>query len=172
MNRRFSINRERAKDYLNTRERLYVVDAYAGWDPQYQIKVRVICSRPYHALFMHQMLIRPTDEQLANFGTPDFVIYNAGRFPANRYTTGMTSTTSVDVSFESGEVVILGTEYAGEMKKGIFTIMNYLMPKRDVLSMHCSATMDRASGKSSILVRPVRNRKNDTVRRPAPFADR
>ena len=147
----FAINRERAKDYLNTRDRLYVVDAYAGWDPQYQIKVRVICSRPYHALFMHQMLIRPTDEQLANFGQPDFVIYNAGRFPANRFTTRMTSTTSVDVSFENGEVVILGTEYAGEMKKGIFTIMNYLMPKRGVLSMHCSATADRVTGQSSIL---------------------
>ncbi|WP_010583248.1 phosphoenolpyruvate carboxykinase (ATP) [Schlesneria paludicola] len=147
----FCINRERAKDYLNTRDRLYVVDAYAGWDPRHQIKVRVICSRPYHALFMHQMLIRPSDEQLESFGTPDFVIYNAGRFPANRYTTGMTSTTSVDVSFENGEVVILGTEYAGEMKKGIFTIMNYLMPKRGVLSMHCSATADRTTGKSSIL---------------------
>ncbi|HLQ44527.1 MAG TPA: phosphoenolpyruvate carboxykinase (ATP), partial [Planctomycetaceae bacterium] len=147
----FAINRERAKDYLNTRDRLYVVDAFAGWDPRYQLKVRVICSRPYHALFMHQMLIRPTDEQLANFGTPDFVVYNAGRFPANRFTTGMTSTTSVDVSFENGEVVILGTEYAGEMKKGIFTIMNYLMPKRGVLSMHCSATADRVTGQSSIL---------------------
>ena len=147
----FSVNRERAKDYLNTRDRLYVVDAFAGWDPRYQIKVRVICSRPYHALFMHQMLIRPTDEQLANFGKPDFVIYNAGRFPANRLTQGMTSKTSVDVSFENGEVVILGTEYAGEMKKGIFTIMNYLMPKRDVLSMHCSATADRKTGQSSIL---------------------
>ena len=147
----FAINRERAKDYLNTRDRLYVVDAFAGWDPQYQIKVRVICSRPYHALFMHQMLIRPTDAQLADFGEPDFVIYNAGRFPANRLTTGMTSKTSVDVSFESGEVVILGTEYAGEMKKGIFTIMNYLMPKRGVLSMHCSATADRVTGQSSVL---------------------
>ena len=76
----FAINRERAKDYLNTRERLYVVDAFAGWDARHQIKVRIICSRPYHALFMHQMLIRPTDEQLANFGEPDFVVYNAGRF--------------------------------------------------------------------------------------------
>jgi phosphoenolpyruvate carboxykinase (ATP) len=150
-NTSFLINRERAIDYLNTQERLYVVDAFAGWDPRHQIKVRVICSRPYHALFMHQMLIRPSDEQLANFGEPDFVIYNSGRFPANRHTSGMTSKTSVDVSFETGEVVILGTEYAGEMKKGIFTIMNYLMPKRGVLSMHCSATADRQTGQSSIL---------------------
>ncbi len=147
----FMINRERAKDYLNTRQRLYVIDAFAGWDPKLRLKVRVICSRPYHALFMHNMLIRPTDEELENFGQPDFVIYNAGRFPANRYTTGMTSATSVDVSFELGELVILGTEYAGEMKKGIFTIMNYLMPAQGVLSMHCSATCDPATGRSSVL---------------------
>lgn len=147
----FMINRERAKDYLNTRTRLYVIDAFAGWDHKRRLKIRVICSRPYHALFMHNMLIRPTDEELGNFGQPDFVIYNAGRFPANRYTSGMTSATSVDVSFELGELVILGTEYAGEMKKGIFTIMNYLMPKQGVLSMHCSATCDPETGKSSVL---------------------
>ena len=63
----------------------------------------------------------------------------------------MTSKTSVDLSIETGEVVILGTEYAGEMKKGVFTIMNYLMPKRGILSMHCSATADPATGRSSIL---------------------
>lgn len=147
----FNINRERAKDYLNTQSRLYVVDAFAGWAPKYRLKVRVICSRPYHALFMHNMLIRPTEEELANFGEPDFVIYNAGRFPANRYTSGMSSKTSVDLSFEQKELVILGTEYAGEMKKGVFTIINYLMPKRGVLSMHCSATCDPATGSSSIL---------------------
>lgn len=147
----FSINRERAKDYLNTRERLYCIDAFAGWDPRYRLKVRIICSRPYHALFMHNMLIRPTDEELESFGDPDFVIYNAGQFPANRLTTGMTSKTSVDVCFESREMVILGTEYAGEMKKGVFTIMNYLMPRRGVLSMHCSATSDRETGSSSVL---------------------
>ena len=56
----FVINRERAIDYLNTRERLYVVDGYAGWDPEFQLKIRVVCSRAYHALFMHNMLIRPT----------------------------------------------------------------------------------------------------------------
>ena len=135
----FEINRERAIDYLNTRQKLYVVDGFAGWDPKEQIKVRIICTRPYHALFMWNMLIRPTSEQLENFGKPDYVVFNAGQFPANRYTMGMTSKTSVDLSFEEKEVVILGTEYAGEMKKGIFTVMNYIMPKKDVLSMHCSA---------------------------------
>ncbi len=136
----FDINRSRAIDYLNTRRHLYCVDAFAGWDPKYRIKVRVICARPYHALFMHNMLIRPTDEQLARYGDPDYVIINAGGFPANEFTEGMTSKTSVNLNFGRKEFIILGTEYAGEMKKGVFTIMNYLMPKRDVLSMHCSAT--------------------------------
>lgn len=135
----FEINRERARDYLNTRSRLYVVDGYAGWDAEYRIKVRVICERAYHALFMRNMLIRLSDAELATFDEPDYVIYNAGKFPANRHTTYMSSKTSIDICFEDREMVILGTEYAGEMKKGIFTIMHYLMPKMGVLSMHCSA---------------------------------
>lgn len=135
----FDINLQRAIDYFNTRTRIYVVDGYAGWDKTHQIKVRVICTRPYHALFMHNMMIRPTQEELKDFGEPDYVIYNAGEFPANPHTTYMNSRTSVDLSFERKEFVILGTEYAGEMKKGIFTIMNYVMPKIGVMSMHCSA---------------------------------
>ena len=135
----YNINHRRATDYLNTCKRLYVIDGFAGWDPEYGLKVRIIAERPYHALFMHNMLIRPSKEELADFGTPDFVVYNAGEFPANRQTKHMSSKTSVDLSFEHQEMVILGTEYAGEMKKGVFTVMHYLMPKRNVLSMHCSA---------------------------------
>lgn len=137
----FEINRERALDYLNNCERLYVMDGFVGWDPECRLKARVIAARAYHALFMHNMLIRPTPEELADFGEPDYVIYNAGHFPANHFTEGMSSKTSVDISFESREVVILGTEYAGEMKKGIFSIMNFLMPLRGILSMHCSANI-------------------------------
>lgn len=138
----FEINRERAIDYLNTRDDIYVFDGFAGWQPKYRIKVRVICARAYHALFMHNMLIRPTREELENFGEPDFTIYNAGHFPANRFTTGMTSSTSVEINFKRREMVILGTEYAGEMKKGIFSVMHYLMPaKFGQLSLHSSANM-------------------------------
>jgi phosphoenolpyruvate carboxykinase (ATP) len=135
----FLINRQRAIDYLSTRKRLYIVDGFAGWDPEHRIKVRIVCARAYHALFMHNMLIRPSKDELAQFGEPDYVIFNAGTFPANAYTEGMTSDTSVCLSFERKEMVILGTQYAGEMKKGVFTIMHYLMPKKGVLSMHCSA---------------------------------
>lgn len=137
----FMINHERAVDYLNTRDRLFVVDAFAGWDEEYRIKVRIVCTRAYHALFMQNMLIMPTEGELTDFGEPDYVIFNAGGFPANRYTSKMTSKTSIDVNLEKKEIVILGTEYAGEMKKGIFSIMNYLMPLQDVLPMHCSANV-------------------------------
>jgi phosphoenolpyruvate carboxykinase (ATP) len=135
----FQVNRQRAIDFLNTRDQLYVVDGFAGWDPKHQIKVRIVCLNAYHALFMWNMLIRPSKEQLAAFGDPHYTIFNAGLFPANSQTDSMTSSTSVSLSFERGEFVILGTQYAGEMKKGVFTIMNYLMPKKGVMSMHCSA---------------------------------
>ena len=135
----FYINRERAIDFLNTQKQLYVVDGFAGWDPKYRVKVRIICARAYHALFMWDMLIRPTAEELESFGEPDYVIINSGQFPANQHTRGMTSKTSVDLHLARKEFVILGTEYAGEMKKGVFTVMNYIMPKQGVLSMHCSA---------------------------------
>jgi phosphoenolpyruvate carboxykinase (ATP) len=147
----FKINRQRAIDYLASCDRIYVVDGYAGWEPAHQLKIRVICSRPYHALFIKTMLIRPEGEELISFGEPDYVIFNAGAFPANPFTAGMTSRTSVDLSFEEREMVILGTEYAGEMKKGVFTIMNYLMPKRGLLPMHCSATMAKTGTDTSLL---------------------
>ena len=133
--------RQRAIDFLDECPQFYVLDAFAGWDPNCRLKIRVICSRAYHALFMHNMLIRPTAEELADFGEPDYVIYNAGQLPADTSVEGVESETSVVLNFDRGEMVILGTEYAGEMKKGVFTIMNYLMPKRDILSMHCSCNV-------------------------------
>jgi len=149
----FLTNRERAIDYLNTRKRLYIVDGYGGWDEAYRVPVRVITSRAYHALFMQNMLVPPTNDELVNFESgaeKPFIIYNAGVFPANRQTDGMTSSTSIAVSFKRKEMVILGTQYAGEMKKGVFTVMNYLMPlmpKRDLppaeraLPLHASANI-------------------------------
>ena len=74
----FQQNRARAVGYLNHSDRVYVVDAFAGWSQKERIKVRVICSRPYHALFMHNMLIRPTAQEANHFGDPDYVIFNAG----------------------------------------------------------------------------------------------
>lgn len=88
---------------------------------------------------MRNMLIRPPREELEHFH-PDYTIYNAGSFPANRYTEGMTSGTSVAINFAEKEMVILGTEYAGEMKKGVFTVLFYEMPIiHNVLTLHSSA---------------------------------
>merc|ERR1719400_255770 len=99
------------------------------------------------------MLVKPTDEELEHFASgkqKPFLILNAGVFPCNRQTEGMTSSTSISVSFKRREMVILGTQYAGEMKKGVFTIMNYLMPlmpSRDLppaeraLPLHASANI-------------------------------
>ncbi|GFY86704.1 phosphoenolpyruvate carboxykinase 1 [Actinidia rufa] len=153
----FMVNRERAVDYLNSLDKtkwvlfhiifkeinVFVNDQFLNWDPEHRIKVRIVSARAYHSLFMHNMCIRPTPEELENFGTPDFTIYNAGQFPCNRYTHYMTSSTSVDLNLARREMVILGTQYAGEMKKGLFSVMHYLMPKRQILSLHSGCNVGK-----------------------------
>ncbi len=105
----YSLNRQQAISFLNTVPRLYVTDGFAGWDTRYRLKVRVICEMAYHALFMHNMLVRPSAQELEDFGDPDFVIYNAGRMPANPFIPGLNSGTNVSLSFENRELIILGT---------------------------------------------------------------
>ncbi|KAB5568781.1 hypothetical protein DKX38_002574 [Salix brachista] len=139
----FMVNRERAVDYLNSLDKVFVNDQFLNWDPEHRIKVRIVSARAYHSLFMHNMCIRPTPEELEDFGTPDFTIYNAGQFPCNRYTHHMTSSTSIDINLARKEMVILGTQYAGEMKKGLFGLMHYLMPKRQILSLHSGCNMGK-----------------------------
>ncbi|CCW63662.1 unnamed protein product [Phytomonas sp. EM1] len=139
----FAKVKKRATDFLDSREHLFVVDCFAGHDERYRMKVRVITTRPYHALFMLDMLIRPTAEELANFGEPEYVIYNAGEHKADPSVPGVGSTTCVALNFKTREEVILGTEYAGEMKKGILTVMFELMPRQGHLCMHASANVGK-----------------------------
>ncbi|KAG1670678.1 hypothetical protein FOA52_010953 [Chlamydomonas sp. UWO 241] len=140
----FLINRQRTVDFLNFSKVVYVVDAFVNHKTSQRMKIRVLCTRPYHALFMHNMLIPPTPEELDDFGEPEFVIYNGGEFNANKLTSGMTSNASIDLSFKHNEMVILGSQYAGEMKKGVFSMLNYLMPKRGVLSLHSGCNVGPA----------------------------
>lgn len=137
----YARNRKRAIDFLNIRPRLFVIDGYAGWDDNYKLNCRVISTRPYHALFMKQMMIRASREQLAKDMAKriDLTILNAGEFGADPNTESVTSDTSVAVNLKEKELCILGTQYAGEMKKGLFGIMHYYMPQRGALSMHASA---------------------------------
>jgi len=137
--RDFKIVRKRAVDFLNTRDQLYVVDGFANWDPKHRIKVRVICSTAYHALFMKNMLIRPTPSELKEFGKPDFFIYNSGEFTQGKIIMGEDSNGCIALNLKEMEMVILGTCYAGEMKKGVFSLMNYIMPERGLFPMHASA---------------------------------
>lgn len=120
-----------------------MVDGYAGWDPEDRIKIRVMCTRSYHALFMTNMLIRPTPEQLQrDFADgADYYIFNAGEFRANKFIPDVVNDAAVSLNFDQGKMVILGTQYAGEMKKGVFTIMNYLMPKKGHLPLHSSCNV-------------------------------
>lgn len=102
---------------------------------------------------MKQMLIRGTAAQIANDFTsegPDFTIINSGEFVADPHTQDVNSETTVDINFTSKELVILGTNYAGEMKKGVFSVMHYLMPQQNALSMHCSANVGK-KGDTTIL---------------------
>jgi phosphoenolpyruvate carboxykinase (ATP) len=154
----FMINRERAIDYLNTRERIFVVDGFAGWDKRYRVRIRVLCARAYHALFMRNMLVRPEKHEEDGF-VPDLIIFNAGGFPANRYVEGMSSSCSVDLHLgryskrfqhSRAEMVILGTQYAGEMKKGVLTLMMYMMPLQKQLCLHSSANEDSATGNVTV----------------------
>ena len=119
-----------ARDRLPEHARAAVLlRGFAGWDPKYRIKVRVICSRPYHALFMHTMLIRPTPEELAGFGEPDFTISTRGiSRQSAHHRHGFDDERRSQP--RGRELIILGTEYAGEMKKGVFTVVNYFAPKR------------------------------------------
>ncbi|KAI3941164.1 hypothetical protein MKW92_022382 [Papaver armeniacum] len=130
----FTVNRERAVDYLNSLDKVYVNDQFLNWDPEHQIKVRIVSARAYHSLFMHN---------IAREFELGFTIYNAGQFPCNRYTHYMTSSTSIDINLSRKEMVILGTQYAGEMKKGLFGLMHYLMPKRQILSLHSGCNMGK-----------------------------
>jgi hypothetical protein len=132
-----------AKSYLNTRRVIYVVDGYAGWCPEERIRIRVMCTRSYHALFMHNMLIRPTTLELeTDFASgADYYIFNAGEFHATKFIPDVVNDAAVSLNFDQGKMVILGTQYAGEMKKGVFTIMNYLMPKKGHLPLHSSCNV-------------------------------
>ncbi len=138
-----------AINFFNKSKEIYVVDGYAVWETTNKIKIRVICTKAYHALFMYNMLIRPTQIELAEFGTPDYILYNAGETKIEEPIIGITSSTTIQLSFEKKEILIIGSEYAGEMKKAIFSLLNYLMPLKQILSMHCSAN-ESANGDVSL----------------------
>lgn len=127
--------------YLNGQE-LYVRDARAGADEAYGINVRVVSESPWHSLFAYNMFLRPTPEELAHM-VPDWTVLHAPHFKADPEKHGTRSEVVIVANFTAKEVLIGGTRYAGEIKKSIFSVMNYILPEQNVLPMHCSANVGR-----------------------------
>ncbi len=125
--------------YLQGKD-LFVQDCFAGADPAYRLPIRVITETAWHNLFARNMFIRPDREQLANH-VPQFTVINAPNFHAAPEVDGTRSEVFVVIHFGRRLVLIGGSQYAGEIKKSIFTALNYLLPQQNVLSMHCSANM-------------------------------
>ncbi|MEY9978045.1 phosphoenolpyruvate carboxykinase (ATP) [Lysinibacillus sp. RC79] len=126
--------------YLKERDELFVFKGFAGADKDSQLSIQVINEYAWHNLFAHQLFIRPTAEELASH-VADFTVISAPNFKADPAVDGTASETFIIVSLEKKIILIGGTEYAGEIKKSIFGIMNYLLPQQGILSMHCSANV-------------------------------
>ena len=123
-------------------KKLYVVDAFCGANPDTRMAVRFIMEVAWQAHFVTNMFIKPTEEELKNF-KPDFVVYNASKAKVENYKElGLNSETCVAFNITSREQVIINTWYGGEMKKGMFSMMNYYLPLKGIASMHCSANTD------------------------------
>jgi phosphoenolpyruvate carboxykinase (ATP) len=127
---------------------LFAKDLFGGADLTHRISVRIVTEYAWHSLFVHQLLIRPTAEELKGFD-PEFAIIDLPSFVADPKKHGCISETVIAVNFAKKLILIGGTSYAGEMKKSVFTIMNYLLPAKRVMSMHCSANVG-ANGESAI----------------------
>ena len=123
-------------------KKLFVVDAFCGANADTRMAVRFIVEVAWQAHFVKNMFIQPTDAELENF-EPDFVVYNASKAKVENYKElGLNSETAVAFNITSKEQVILNTWYGGEMKKGMFSMMNYYLPLKGIASMHCSANTD------------------------------
>ncbi|MGA8193297.1 MAG: phosphoenolpyruvate carboxykinase (ATP), partial [Acetobacteraceae bacterium] len=136
---KFAVLKARVQAYLQGQE-LFTQDLYAGADPAHRVRVRLVTTGAWQALFSRNIFIRPSPEELAGF-QPDYVILHAPHFQADPAIDGVRSGTAITLSLEQRSIVIVGSEYAGEIKKSIFTVMNWILPERGVLPMHCSANI-------------------------------
>src|SRR6185503_1645928 len=141
--------RAKVTEHLAGRDPLYVVDHFAGANPDHRVGVRVVTASPYHALFAKTMFIVPTARELVRFSV-DALVLHAPDVEAVPEEDGTRTGTFVALHPTRGEVVIGGTFYAGEIKKGIFTLMNDRLPRAGVLPMHCSANVGAEDGRVAV----------------------
>ncbi len=130
------------------KETLYVADLFGGSQPEHRVNVRVINELAWHNLFIRTLLVRPTHDELANFA-PEYTIIDLPSFKADPARHGTNSETVIAVNLSEKLILIGGTKYAGEMKKSVFGILNYLLPTKGVMPMHCSSNIS-ADGKTAV----------------------
>jgi len=128
--------------YLQEKDEVFVFNGFAGADTKFRLPIKVVNEFAWHNLFAQQLFIRPTDEELQTHES-QFTVISAPNFKADPAVDGTKSETFIIISFEHKTVLIGGTEYAGEMKKSIFSVMNYLLPEQGILPMHCSANVGK-----------------------------
>ncbi|MCF8473267.1 MAG: phosphoenolpyruvate carboxykinase [Emcibacter sp.] len=128
-------------NYFESRD-LYVQDLYGGTDPSCRISVRAISESPWHSLFIRNLLVLPEDKDLSDFA-PEFTILHAPELKVDPKDVGTKSETVITINLAKKLVLIAGTSYAGEMKKSVFSILNYLLPERGIMPMHCSANIGK-----------------------------
>ncbi len=128
--------------YLDAQSELFVQDLYCGADPKYRLSVRYVSPNAWHMAFVRNMFIRPDVAELATFD-PNFTVLHAPEFHADPVKHGTRTSTFIVVNLTKRMILIGGTRYAGELKKSMFSVMNYYLPKQDVLSMHCSANIGK-----------------------------
>ena len=131
------------RQYLNARDELFVQDLYCGADQTYRLSVRYVSPSSWHMAFVRNMFIRPDATALPTFD-PNFTVLHAPEFQADPAKHGTGTSTFIVLNLAKRMILIGGTRYAGELKKAMFTVMNYYLPKQDVLSMHCSANIGKA----------------------------
>ncbi len=136
----FNALRKDVQEYLNGLNELFVQDLYCGADPATRLSVRYVLPNAWHANFVRNMFIRPELSELASFA-PNFTVYHAPEYQADPARHGTRTGTFIVLNLAERVILIGGTRYAGELKKAMFTVMNYMLPKQDVLSMHCSANI-------------------------------
>jgi phosphoenolpyruvate carboxykinase (ATP) len=138
---RFEQILDRAADYVRNLDQLYVVDAYAGADPRYRHNVQIVTEWAWHALFARQLFRRPTPAELKSF-EPEWTVISIPGFETDPERDGTNSETFIGLDFERKVVLVCASGYAGEMKKSIFTVLNFVLPvEHGVLPMHCSANV-------------------------------
>lgn len=137
----FHVVHKKMMEYLDAQPEIWVRDCYACADPRYRLNIRVVTEKPWTNLFAYNMFLRPTEEELEDF-TPEWHVISAPGLQLDPETCGTRQHNAAIVSFKHKTILIAGSGYTGETKKGIFTILNYILPhEKNVLSMHCSANM-------------------------------